>query len=637
MSKLTQNERFISIDSPLAKDELLLTSFSGTDRISEPFKFTIEVLSENHSIKPEQLIAEMVTLTVHNSQKTQFNGYISDFTYGEIKAEDLRNYRMTMRPWLWFLSKTSDHRIFQKKTTKEIVIDIFKDNGFSDFEFRAEGNTTQREYCVQHNETDLHFVSRLLEEDGIAYYFEQKDNKHILIIVDEAHAYEECAETDLTYSKGSQPNTQITRWEHGYQFKKGKWSLNDYDDEMPEISQLKETTSISKFSTVKNYEHYEYTPYHDYGSIQDLTKKRMQTEEAKIDTVSASSNCSSLYAGGRFNLSKHTVKKEQGVYILTSVEHNAFENSYLATNTKNKDDKKKVLAEYKNNFICIPEKVHYRPPLTHIKPVMSGSQSALVVGPAGEEIYVDDDGRIKVQFHWDRLGKKNEKSTCWIRVMQPWSGAGWGVSFIPRIGMEVLVNFLEGDADRPVILGSVYNGSNKPPFKSKTQSGIRTRSSQKGTGSNCNEFRFDDKKAAEQIYIHAEKNMDTEVENDETLTVDNDRTKIVNHDENSIIENDRNKTVNNNQSETITKNKTIKVGVNHVERIGKNMSTDVENISSLVAGDEITFVTGKSSIVMTSDGTITIKGVDINVIGSGEINEKAKGNIVMKGKKILEN
>lgn len=229
MSELTQDQRLIAISSPLPKDELLLTSFEGLDQISGLFEFQIEVLSKNHSIKPEQLIGKTVDVTIQNDQKPVFNGYISRFVYGEVLADNLRSYRLTMVPWLWFLSKNNNHRIFQEKTTKEIITQVFKDLGFNDFDYKASGNATKREYCLQHNESDLNFVSRLLEEDGIAYYFEQKKGSHIMHIVDAANAYQTCAETDLTYSKGNQPSTQLTRWEHVYDFRKGKWSLNDYD------------------------------------------------------------------------------------------------------------------------------------------------------------------------------------------------------------------------------------------------------------------------------------------------------------------------------------------------------------------------------------------------------------------------
>lgn len=650
---LTQDDRFISISSPLGKDELLLTSFEGVESISDLFEFRIEILSKNHSISPTELIGKTVTVTIQNKQKRTFHGYISQFVYGEIKADNLRVYQFTMVPWLWFLTKTSNHRIFQEKSTKEIVTQIFQEFGFTDFDYKASGNSAKREYCVQYNESDFEFISRLLEEDGVAYYFEQSKDSHVLHIVDAQNAYQLCKESDLTYSKGNQPNTQINRWQHLYEFRKGSWTLNDYDFESPTKSQLKTTASTSQFANVKKYEHYEYTPYYDFAGINDLTKKRIEAEETPMDTIEGSSDCSSFYAGGKFVLQKHAVKEEQGEYIIISITHKAMDDSYLAGNESK--------SEYRNDFICIPGKVHYRPPLRRKKPWMQGPQSATVVGPKSEEIYIDEYGRIKVQFHWDREGERNENSTCYIRVMQPWAGSGWGTSFIPRIGMEVVVNFFDGDPDRPIVTGSVYNGDNSPPFESKTQSGIRTRSTKSGSNSTFNELRFDDNKDAEQIYLHAEKNLDTQVENNETLTVDVDRTKTIGNDENSNIGNDRNKTVGKNQSESIGTNKTIDVGSNHSETIGKDKTLDVgedhtesigknmsitigDNLTEKVgkkinidAGDQITLKTGSASITMKSNGDISIKGKNVTVQGSGNINVKASSNVVIKGSKVSTN
>ena len=637
MGQLTQETRLLSISTTLPKDELLLTSIEGIESISELFEFEIQVLSKNHDLKAEQLIGKTATVTIQNDIKRKFNGYISRFVYGEVKADNLRSYQLTMVPWLWFLTKTNQHRIFQEKNTKDIVTQVFSDLGFNDFDFRATGNPNPREYCVQHNESDFDFISRLLEEDGIAYYFEHSNDKHMMHIVDAQNAYSSCQETDLTYSKGNQPGTQLNRWEHNYEFRKGKWTLDDYDFNAPGTDQLKSRDSTSVFANAKSYEHYEYTPYHDFSGINDLTEKRIQAEEVPLNTILAASDCSSFFAGGKFNLKKHAVKEEQGEYIITSIHHKASDDSYLAGHSSS--------SEYSNDFTCIPEKVHYRPALTHKKPWMQGPQSATVVGPSGEEIYIDDLGRIKVQFHWDREGQRNENSSCYLRVMQPWAGNGWGTSFIPRIGMEVIVNFFDGDPDRPVVIGSLYNGDNAIPFSSKTQSGVRTRSSKQGSSSNCNEFRFDDLKGAEQIYVHAEKNMDTEVENDETHSVDHDRTKTIGNDENSSIGNDRDKSVGNNQSESIGKDKSIDVGSNHTESIGKNMSISVgDNLNEQVgkkilidAGDQITLQTGAASIVMKKNGDITIKGKNIVVQGSSNVNIKASSNVTIKGSKVSTN
>ena len=668
MSSLTQENRYIAIsDFSLGQDTFLLTGFEGSEHISDLFEFQITVISENLEVAADSIVGKNGTVTIQNDYNRAFNGFISSFSYGEVQAHGLREYRMTMVPWLWFLSKTNNHRIFQELNTKEIVSQVFEDLGFTDFDFRAAGGS-KREYCVQHNETDLNFVSRLLEEEGIAYYFQHQDGMHKLILVDQKNAYDDCAETDLEYSNGDSPNEQITRWEHLYKFRKGQWSLADYNFKEPTKKLYSNTATTSTFAENNKFEHYEYGDFYDYTLGGDLVKIRMEAEEANINTVVGSSDCTTFYAGGKFKVDKHDSASEKGEYIAVSVYHRAYDTTYYADQSGD--------TGYTNNFICIPSDVHFRPLMIHKKPYMRGPQSAIVTGPSGDEIYVDEFGRIKVQFYWDRDGQNDENTTCYIRVMQAWAGAQWGASFIPRIGHEVIVDFMDGDPDRPIVTGTVYNGKNKPPFDTKTKSGIRTRSTKGGSPSNCNELIFDDKKDDELFFIHAEKNMTTEVENDELLSIEHDRTKHVMNNETSNIDNDRSKTVGNNQTESIGKDKTISVGENHTETIGKdanitvrknidisigenhneniakNMSITVgkdleESVSGkytqsvtkeavhkakkiqLVAQDEISLKVGSASILMKKNGDITIKGKKINVKGSSDV--------IIKGSNIKEN
>lgn len=643
MSDFTQDSRLISIETPLGKDVLLLTSFNGVESISSPFLFKLTVLSLDLEIEPRELIGKQVTVKIKNGCTRIFNGFIHDFTFGEIKSSSFREYHLTMVPWFKFLSHTENRRIFQNKNTKEIVSQVFSDLGFSDFDFRADGGKP-REYCVQYAESDLEFVSRLLAEEGYAYYFAHEESKHTLIIVDKVNAYDECKETNLSYSKGSTLDPEIRSWEHRYEFKKGGWTLNDFNFKEPNKNHIVETKSNSEFANNSKFKHYEYPGLYDSELGTKLVEVRMDAEEVSKDTIIGSSNCSTFYAGGLFKLDKHDAKSEQGSYTLLSVSHHASDSSYYAGEGGE--------SSYINQFYCIPSKVHFRPVREYHRPAMKGPQSAIVTGPAGEEIYIDEFGRIKVQFIWDREGKNDENSSCFLRVMQAWAGNGWGTSFIPRIGHEVIVTFLDGDPDRPIVTGAVYNGVNKPPYESKTQSGIKTRSTKGASAANYNELRFEDKKGSEQVYIHAEKNLDTMVENDETLTVDNDRTKIINNDENSTIENDRNKTVNNDQTETIKNNKTIDVGNDHTEAIQANMTISVdkdlkesvrgkyqENVTkeyglkaktiTMNADDEIIIKTGSAKIVMKSNGDITLSGKTINIKGSGDV--------VIKGSKVITN
>lgn len=660
MGQLTQENRLVAIsDFSLGKDTFLVKAFSGTEYVSGLYEFNVTVISQTLDVKANQLMGKLGHVTVQDNHQREFSGHVAEFTIGEIDHDNLRTYHLVLKPWLSFLKNTNNHRVFQDKNTKDIVSQLFSEQGLKDFDFRAEGGL-KREYCVQHNESDLHFIHRLLEEDGIAYYFEHAGGKHKLILVDQPNAYPLLPESDFEYSRGSAPTAQVTEWEHRHQYKKGKWSLNDYDFSEPNKSLLASANSQSDFAKNDQFEHYEYPGLYDESLSESLPKLRMEAEELDRDLVQGKSDCSQMVAGGKFTLAKHESSAEEGAYVLLQVTHTIIDDTQVSGAGEDQS--------YHNEFVCVPADTVIRPKRTHFRPVMRGPQTALVVGPEGEEVYIDTLGRIKVQFHWDRLGKKDENSSCFLRVVQSWAGNQWGSSFIPRIGHEVLVDFIDGDPDRPLVTGSVYNGKNKPVYSSKTQSGIKTRSTKSGGPDNYNELRFEDKKDAEQILLHAEKDYDVEVENNQTLTVDNDRTKTVKHDENSVIENDRNKTVNNNQSETVAKNKSIDVGEDHREVIGANKQLEVKKdhsetigsnmtisvkkdltesvdgnysetvkknydakakVINLQADDEITLKTGSAMIQMKSNGDITISGNNINVKGSG--------NVVLKGSKVTSN
>lgn len=668
MGQLKQENRFLTItDFSLGKDTFVISALEGSESVSGLFEFQLDVLSENLEISPDKIVGKAVTATVHTDEPRYFNGFVKSFTFGEISAHNHRQYRIVMVPWLWFLDKSQDCRIFQKKTTKEIVEAVFSQAGFSDFDFKAAGGQV-REYCVQYNETNFEFVSRLLEEDGIAYYFTHSKDKHQLILVDKPNAYEEVAQTDLEFSKGNMPNSQITAWERVAEFRKGQWTLNDYNFLEPTKDLKASSNSRSAYANNSKFEHYEYPGFYDPGIGKDIVKIRLEAEESLRETVHGASDCSSFYAGGKFSMAKHDTATEHGGYILVGVNHQATDTSFFTGEEGE--------SGYDNDFICIPEDVPFRPQPVHQKPYMKGPQSALVVGPSGEEIYIDEYSRIKVQFFWDREGKNDENSTCFIRVMQSLAGSQWGTSFIPRIGQEVIVNFLDGDPDRPLVTGAVYNAKNKPVYEAKTQSGIKTRSTKGGNAQNYNELRFEDKKGSEQVYIHAEKDFDSHVENNQSLTVENDRSKDIGNDESYSVGANRSKDIGGNQTETIGKDKSTRVKGNHVENVGKNMTINIDkdkntsvsgnhvesvgknmtiniekDLRETVSGSyvervtkdsshsaktitfkadkQITLQTGSAKIVMKSNGDITISGKNINVKGSG--------NVVLKGSKVTSN
>ncbi len=692
----SQENRFLELVTPLGPDVLLLTEFNGSESISTLFQYNLTMISENNNIDFEEIIGQNVSVNISllDGSRRYFNGIIISFFQidsGESEREAFifSQYTAVMVPWAWLLTQTADLRIFQELSVPEIIEKIFNEKGFNDFTLKLHGRYDKKNYCVQYRETDFNFISRLMEEEGIFYFFEHEAGIHTMIITDSPAEHQACDDHEIIYyaltGDALHENEVISNLELGKTIKAGKITLNDYNFETPTAALKVDAASRVKLGPGER-EFYDYPAlYANRQQGNRLANIRMETEEARNTTISGLSNCRTLNAGQKFTLERYyRDEMNNKPYVLTEVTHSARQTGYRTGSAE---------TSYSNSFTCIPHEVPYRPLRLTPKPVVEGVQTAIVVGPSGEEIYTDKHGRVKVQFHWDREGKKDEKSSCWIRVSQLWAGAGWGAMWIPRIGHEVIVDFEEGDPDRPIITGRVYHGNNRPPYPlpaEKTKSTIKSDSSLGGGG--FNEFRFEDKKDGEEIFLHGQK--------DWTITIENDKNQTVGNDETLAVGNNRDKTVGNDQSEAIGKNKSIKVGTNHTEQIGSNKTMTVganhtetiavncaetigaakeltvgaayqvsvgaamnetigaakaEEIGAsksvmigkdlteqvaktyshkakkiiLDAEDEITFKTGKASINMKKSGDITIKGKKITIKGSG--------NVVIKGKKILEN
>ncbi|MGD8560127.1 MAG: type VI secretion system tip protein VgrG [Gammaproteobacteria bacterium] len=572
MSDYTQENRFLTITSPLGKDALLLASVSGNERISSIYEYELEALSESDTIDAKKIVGKSVTVEMHGKEVRHIDGYVICMSRGDMletgKDKTLRQYRMTIVPWLWFLSRRVNCRIFQEMTAVDVIEEVFKDHKvIAKYQKKLKSTYKKREYCVQFNESDLDFITRLLEEEGIAYYFAHDKGKHELVLVDQKNAYADCAEAKVVYSQGDRKDPHLFEWDHEYSFTTGKWSVTDYDFKKPTTSLMASAPTVVDLPGINQYEHYEYPGFYETASDgKNTVEARMTADEVPHDNVKGASNCLSFYAGGMFQLSEHESKSETGKYLLTSVTIRAKDDSYLSGEGSSQG--------YSNTVQCIPATVHFRPPVTRIKPIMRGPQTAVVVGNKGEEIHIDKYSRIKVQFYWDREGKLDANSTCYIRVAQAFAGNKWGSQFIPRIGQEVIINFLDGDPDRPIVTGSVYNADNMPPYPTKTQSGIKTHSTTKGGTSNFNELRFEDKKGSEEIFIQAEKDFKRLVKNDEEG----------------------------------------KIEANHTLKITKASKTEAKSIL-LKAQDSITLKVGGSTIKMTPTG-IVIKSTKVDVKGS---------------------
>lgn len=566
----------MAVSTPLGEDVLLLRAFHGREAISQLFSFELELLSENDSISFDSLVGQRVDIRILLADGTPrfWNGFVSRFSQSG-RDQNLCVYQATVVPWLWFLTRKADCRIFQKKKVPDIIQQIFTELGFSDFSLKLYGDFVEREYCVQYRETDYDFVARLMEEEGIFYFHQHEQGKHTLVLANGQAAHELCpnqrqARYELS-AGGWQDDDVVMRWRSERELRSGAFSYTDYNFETP---------TASLFATVNGqgkYEIYDYPGEYKRRSEGDhLVRIRLEEEDTPQVVGRGESDCRSFTTGYRFLLNDHYRNDLNQEYVLTAIEHKGTQAFNFGTSSAGFGWRESA---YRNSFLCIPYSTPFRPPRITPRPVVKGCQSAVVVGPSGEEIYTDKYGRVKVQFHWDRLGKNNENSSCWIRVSYPWAGKNWGAIHIPRIGQEVLVDFLEGDPDQPIIVGRVYNAAQMPPFDlpgKAVTSGVKSNSTKGGGG--YNEISLDDTKGNELIHIHGQHDMTTIIEHDESTTV-----------------------VTGKQTDTVKQEIVI---------------TSQSSFIHVTAATEIKLEVGASSILMKADGTITVKGTHIDVEGA---------------------
>ena len=699
MDAYTQDRRLLRIDTVLGQDHVLLVSVHGRDSISSYFSYDLELASTDASIEPDDLLGTTATIWLNDGAGLSLpvNGMISRFAKVQRAAREMSIYRVRLVPSLWLLTRTSDCRIFQDKTVPQIVDIVLGDYGISHKAWRLNGDHRKHDYCVQYRETAYDFICRLLEEEGIFFYFTHDDRKHTVMFTDNNRGFAKCATSRIVLSPDVGALGGIWEWESAYQFRSGKWALSDYNFETPSTNLTTGKKTINPVLAKQSFERFDYPGrYQATGPGGTVAKLRIEYEESAYQEIVGESACIGFAAGAYFTIANAHGEDHGKEFALRSVEHVAEDWSLVAQDAKP--------ASYSNRFRCAPRSVPYRPEMKTHCPRIHGTQTAVVTGPAGDEIFTDKYGRIKVQFYWDRQGKKNEQSSCWIRVAQSWAGRNFGTWYLPRIGQEVVVTFLEGDPDRPLVVGSVYNAEQMVPFAlpaNKTQSGLRTRSSLAGTAANFNEFRFEDKKGSEQVFLHAEKNLDSEVEHDAThwvghdekTTIDHDRTEVVHHDETITVDNNRTETVHANETITIDKNRTETVHQNETVTIDRNRVHtvvvnevltvgaarehtvgateaitvgaaravtvgDAQTISvwsdqsvsiggsetvsiakdqAVDVGKTITITAGDQIVLKTGSASITMKKNGDIVIQGKQITIKGSGDVIIKGQKILQN
>jgi len=522
MASYTQDDQPLAIETPLGKDTLLLESFEGEEQLSRLFSFRLVCLSVREQIDDSQIVGKQVSFRVNRGDGSArwFTGNVARFSW--LGRDDvLTRWSLEVVPGLWFASLTSDCKIFQDEAVPDVASQVLGDFPQVTLSKKLTGSHPAWEYCVQYRETDFAFVSRLLEFEGVFYFFEHSQGGLKTVLADSGSAWSDCGDAKVSsvqsFSSPDQPG-QLIDWRHDYSFCSGKFAQTDYNFEQPSTSLLVSTSGKTSYSGASRAELFEYPgDYQKKADGDSIASYRIEAAEVTASVASGTSSCRTFSPGFTFAIETHPNPAEKGKkYLLTRVRHRASnQGAYEPSSAE------RPAFRYENDFSCVPVETAWRP--ARITPWPAGTvQTAVVVGPSGEEIYTDEYGRVKVQFHWDRYGKNNEQSSCWIRVAQSLAGPQFGSQFLPRVGMEVVVSHLDDDPNRPLITGVVYNGQNKPPFAlpaSAAQSGWQTRSTKDGETSNANQLVFDDTKGKERVAFHAERDFIRTVENNDSLEV----------------------------------------------------------------------------------------------------------------------
>ena len=603
----------------LGADVVGLRTVSVQEQLSRLFQIEAELSSEDGNIDFDKVIGTNATIRLQVADKATryFNGFVSRFV--QVANEGgYAHYRATLVPWLWFLTRTADSRIFQNKKVPDIIEQVFTGHGFHDYKLSLSGTYEPREYCVQYRETDFNFVSRLMEQEGIYYFFQHENGKHTLVLADSISAhgrftgYGEVTFQEL--QKGAAEREVITDWVVEMEVQPGAYTLNDFDFEKPKASLLA-VANVTRQHAASSFEMYDYPgEYVKSGDGDRLAQARLDELQAQHEILRGQASARGLVPGCIFKLKGHPNQKQIREYLVTGVSLHADAGEFSSESKPSPDE------FFTCSFTAIAKDQQFRPPRLTPKPIVQGPQTAFVVGPSGEEIHTDKYGRVKVQFHWDRYGKADENSSCWIRVSTASAGKGWGAVSLPRIGQEVIVEFLEGDPDRPIITGRVYNAGAMPPYPlpdNKTMSTTKSNTSKGGGG--FNEIRLEDKKGDEQIFVHGQKNLDIRIKNDAFETIENDRHLVVKKDQIEHVEHNRSETVDADHMEKIGKDRHLNVAGKEAKQVGDSLSLTVN-------GDVIEVFKANHSEQTTND--YYLKGDNVVIEGMTNVTIKVGGSSI---------
>ncbi len=624
---LTQDTRSAVLTTPLGENKLTLVRLDASEGLSELFEFRVEAVSTEDTIPFDDLLGRSCSVKV----KLYDEGPDRHFTGIAVEAQtlgvrhDLFVYELLLRPSLWLLSKTNNCRIWHEKTALDIIKEVLSDRRV-DFRVATQRTFPKLEYCVQYRETDLDFVSRLMEQHGIYYFFEHESSKHTMVLADSKSAHKPIPDLKTidfaqTTVATRHPVENLQQWSSQRRFRTGKFELKDYNFKQPGANMVGDHSGQERYEKAQ-LECYDYPGKYDTQSDgKTYAEVRLDAEQALDHRRYARGEAPSLFPGGLTTLQKHPTDSENQQYLVVRARHSYAIQLYRSGAGSSG-------RPYDGSYEFLPHDRVFRAPIMTPKPVVYGPQTARVVARPNndsEEIDVDDDGygRIRVRFHWDR----DDKRSCWVRVAQNWAANKWGTQFIPRIGMEVVVEFLEGDPDRPLVVGAVYNGDNKHPYSvpdNKTQSGIRSDSSKGHNG--YNEFMFEDAKDSEKIRVHAQKDLETKILNSETRTIgekfqtpmgspSRETTLVMGDDKLTIQSGQRDTTVAMNDKLNIGLNQDQTVGVNQSTTIGLNQSTTVGLIQSTEAGTIVQVSAGMTILLQSGANAVMVGPGGVVVLG----------------------
>lgn len=594
----------ITAHTPLDPDMLKFRSLDGEERLSSLYEFRVELVSSSASLDMNGLLGKPLTLKIItlNGGVRYLGGHIARCAFAGRETNTPRTYiyMVTLRPWLWYLTKTTDCRIFQNLTVVEILRQVFSKYGFQ-IDERLLATYRSWDYCVQYQENDFAFVSRLMEHEGIYYFFRHEADQQVLVLADDMSAHDPLPDyATLPYlppDRIALPLEEgVDQWHPAVALCPGTYAVDDYDFRKPraDLSQMRANPLSAEHGGYTRY--LWQSGYIEAEQGEHYARVRLEEEQAAHARTQAHTCLRAIAPGYLFTLTNCPRQMENRTYLVVEVNYRLQEGGYATGSGE---------ARYDFDFVAQPASSAYRAASVTPVPKATGPQTAVVVGPASQDIWTDQYGRVKLQFRWDRLGKRDENSSCWVRVSDAWAGSNYGGIHIPRIGQEVVVDFLNGDLDRPLVTGRVYNADQMPPFAlpgAATQSGIVTRTPG-GTRANANMLRFEDKAGAEQMSLHAER--------DYALSVENDATQEIGGNETTAIANDTTVTVGGSSVNVVNGNSTSVV-------LGTNASFVVNQISALGTGVGVVGSTMDAigSVVMAVGSNVAATGSSVAATGS---------------------